>query len=241
VHLALTDKLLSLPPQLEMYDALKTAVDKRPDLQVARLNLEKQQIQLKFDFNQLFPSLDVFGTYGLNGLDPTFSGAYNDIARTRNPQTTYGLALTFPLSMWSERNNYKATQAAKAQAIQAFKRLEEQIEQEVEVQVRLLRTFWEAIPLNREYTLYEEQALEAEQKKLAVGKSTSFDVLKVSSDLTTAQSVEVTTLRDYNQAKAELAYRNGTTLERWRIDAPTSSPMSSPMSWPSNSKTNSMR
>ena len=39
----------------------------RPDLLQAQLNVEQQGIQLKFYRNQLFPELDLTGTYGYNG------------------------------------------------------------------------------------------------------------------------------------------------------------------------------
>ena len=81
---------------------------------------------------------------------------------------------------------------------------------------------WATIPLRREQTIYQEAALEAEKKMLAEGKSTSFNVLKIASDLTQAQSDEIGTLRDYNQAISELNFRKGTTLERWHIDSPSS-------------------
>ena len=224
VRLALTDRMLPVPASFEMQEAFNQAVEKRPDLQALRLNLEKQQIQLKYDNNQLFPRLDVSATLGYNGLDPvSLGGALDDISHQRFEQSSYGLALTFPLSMHAQRNNKKATQAAIAQAILAAKRLEEIIYEEVEFQIRLVRTYRDKIPLTQQYTAYEEEALKAEKQKMAAGKSTSFNVLKIASDLASAQANEVTTLRDYNTALSELAYRKGTTLDRWHIDPPARS------------------
>ncbi len=219
-RLDLSDKMLAIPAQLELFDAFKEASEKRPDLQAERLRLERLQIQLKYDFNQLFPSLDVFGTYGLNGLDAHLSGALGDQVDRRIPQYSFGLALSTPLTMWRERHNMKSTRAAKAQEILRLKALEELIIQDVDFQVRLLRTTWETLPLRRAQTAYEEAALEAEKKKLDAGKSTTYNVLKIASDLTKARSDEIGTLRDYNQAISELHFRKGTTLERWRINPP---------------------
>ena len=113
--------------------------------------------------------------------------------------------------------------AAIAQAILAAKRLEEIIYEEVEFQIRLVRTYRDKIPLTQQYTAYEEEALKAEKQKMAAGKSTSFNVLLIASGLASAQVNEVTTLRDYNKALSELAFRKGSTLERWRIDPPARS------------------
>ena len=40
------------------------ALIKRPDISQMRLDLEKQDIIMRFNFNQLFPSLDLYGSYG---------------------------------------------------------------------------------------------------------------------------------------------------------------------------------
>jgi outer membrane protein TolC len=65
--------------------------------------------------------------------------------------------------------------------------------------------------------LYAEAALEAEQKKLENGKSTSFFVLQLQSDLTAARSAEIGALADYNKSLAQLALAEGATLERHRL------------------------
>jgi outer membrane protein len=59
--------------------------------------------------------------------------------------------------------------------------------------------------------------LAAEQKKLENGKSTSFFVLQFQRDLTVRRSEEIRALADYNNALAQLAWREGTTLERHHI------------------------
>ncbi|MEI6193178.1 MAG: TolC family protein, partial [Verrucomicrobiota bacterium] len=57
-------------------------------------------------------------------------------------------------------------------------------------------------------------ALDAEQKKYAVGKSTTFTVLQLQNNLTTARSQEIRALADYNKALASLAAEEGSTLDR---------------------------
>ena len=64
---------------------------------------------------------------------------------------------------------------------------------------------------------YAEAALQAEQKKLESGKSTSFEVLQLQKDLTTARSAEIRALADYNIALAQIAINEGTTLERRKV------------------------
>jgi len=221
VHLLLTDRLLPVPPPIgPLYDEFKEAMEKRPDLQSQRLNLEKSQIQLKFAFNQMFPQLDVFGTLRYNGLGREMHDTLSDI-RTRDfDQNIVGLRLELPFTFWRERKEKLKAEAEKEMQIWTLKQLEDTIVQEVELQARLLRTTWETIPMRREQVAYQQAALEAEKRKLEVGKSTSFNVLEIASRLALAQANEVGTLRDYNQALAEFSFRKGATLDRWRIDRP---------------------
>ena len=64
---------------------------------------------------------------------------------------------------------------------------------------------------------FAQQALDAEQKKLENGKSTSFFVLELQRNLTDARAAEIQALAEYNRAQAELYFREATILERNKI------------------------
>jgi outer membrane protein TolC len=59
--------------------------------------------------------------------------------------------------------------------------------------------------------------LDAEQKKLDNGKSTSFVVLRLQRDLTDARAQEIRALADYNRALAQLYFEEGTILQKNRV------------------------
>ena len=73
---------------------------------------------------------------------------------------------------------------------------------------------YESVQATRQSRIYAEAALDAEQKKYAVGKSTTFTVLQLQNNLTTARSQEIRALADYNKALASLAAEEGSTLDR---------------------------
>ncbi|HQN79855.1 MAG TPA: hypothetical protein PLB64_02245, partial [Kiritimatiellia bacterium] len=58
----------------------------------------------------------------------------------------------------------------------------------------------------------------AEQQKLARGKSTSFVVLQLQRDLTSARNTEIQALADYNRQLAALALAEGAVLERLGVE-----------------------
>jgi outer membrane protein len=74
------------------------------------------------------------------------------------------------------------------------------------------------VEATRQARLYAEAALDAEQKKLENGKSTTFVVLQLQKDLTTARADEINALANYNIALAQLALTEGSTLERRNVN-----------------------
>ena len=66
----------------------------------------------------------------------------------------------------------------------------------------------------RQARTYAETALEAENKKFQNGFTTSFVVLQYQEILTAARTAEIQAQVDYNKLLAQLAFAEGTTLER---------------------------
>jgi outer membrane protein TolC len=98
-----------------------------------------------------------------------------------------------------------------------LKKLEQTILVEIDDAVGQVKNSLERVEATRQASLFAEAALDAEQKKLENGKSTSFQVLQFQRDLTDARSREIRALADYNIALTNLAFREGSTLERKRI------------------------
>lgn len=115
------------------------------------------------------------------------------------------------------KNRYAQSKAEKQQSLLRLKQLEQDIMVQIDNSVKLARSEFERIDLTRKAREYAEAAVEAEQIKLANGKSTSFFVLQLQRDLTTARSAEIRSLADYNKAMAVLAQSEGTTLQRNKL------------------------
>jgi len=211
------DKLLALPQTLNSQDSWRHGMALRPDLLQAREQLERQNIVLRFNHNQLFPSLDLTLTYGHNSVGNTLPTGINGIQRGDNQFYSYGIVLSFPLNNTTARNNYKASKVQKELLLLQFKQLEQGVIVEIDNGVKQAQTAYERIEATRQARLYAEAALDAEQKKLENGKSTSFFVLQLQRDLTAARSAEIRALADYNRALSTLSRSEGTTLDKANI------------------------
>lgn len=213
-----TSPLEAAQQLFDVQDSWSKGMTERPDLLQARLTLEQQGIQLKFDRNQLFPELDLMGSFGYNGAGREFSGAIGQINEGNSPFYTYGAQMSLPLSNARERNTYKADKAIEAQDLLKLKQLEQTIMVQIDNAVKQAESAWESVDATKQARIYAEAALEAEQKKYAVGKSTTFTVLQLQNNLTSARSSEIRALANYQEALSNLAQQEGTTLERRNVD-----------------------
>jgi outer membrane protein TolC len=199
-------------------DSWAKALAQRPEYLQAKLDVEKTGIQLKFDWNQLFPQLDVIGTFGYNGDGGVYSQAFYDIQRMNRSFYSVGGQLTVPLANTSARNTYKSDKVTLQQLVLTVKRQERDILIQVDNDIGTLRADYNAVQATHAQRLYEEQALDAEEKKLANGKSTTYNVILVQRDLTTARGAEIQALDTYNKDLAQLSLDEGSTLERLNIE-----------------------
>lgn len=212
-----TERIGAAPETFDLGTTWSNGLRLRPDYLQLKEELEKQNLILKFDYNQLFPALDLTGSVGRNGLDSNLGGAVEDIRGGDFPRWSGGAILTIPLSRTRERNNYQKTKATQKQALLRLKQLEQDIIVQIDDAVTLVRSNLQRVEATRLAREFAEAALDAEQKKLDNGKSTSFVVLGLQSNLTKARSAEIQALADYNKSLAELYFREGTTLEKSRL------------------------
>jgi outer membrane protein TolC len=212
------EQLLAVPQHFDLQESWSKGLSLRPDLLQQKLALEKQGYIVKFQKNQMFPELDLVGTAGYSASSTTsFDDALGQIGARDNPYWTVGGQMTFPLGNHNARNTYKAAKLTREQIGLQLRQLQQNILIQIEDAIAVAKTAFQRAGATREARVYAEAALDAEQKKLENGKSTSFQVLSLQRDLTTARSTEIRALADYNIALANVAVNEGTTLERRHV------------------------
>jgi outer membrane protein len=209
-----TETLTATMQLFNLQDSWNKGMTERPDLLQARLNVAQQGVQLKFDKNQLYPSLDLIGSYGYNGAGGNFGGTFNQFDQANSPFWSYGVQVSMPLSNVSARNQAKAGKVTLQQLLLQLKQLEQTVMVEIDNAVKQAESSYQSVQATQQARIYAQAALDAEQKKYAVGKSTTFTVLQLQNNLTAARSQEIRSLADYNEALANLSAQEGSTLDR---------------------------
>ncbi|HVV70472.1 MAG TPA: TolC family protein [Verrucomicrobiae bacterium] len=210
-------KLTAPAPVVNLQDSWSKGLTQRPEILQAKLDIERQGIQLKYDKNQLLPEIDAFGSYGYNGTGTEFSDAFGNLRSADTRAYTYGGRISIPLSNIRARSAYRADRAAMQQLVLTVKQLEQNIMISIDNDIGVIRANYDQVQATRAAREYEEAALDAEQKKLESGKSTTYTVLQVQRDLTTARGNEIQALDTYNKSLSQLSLDEGSTLERLGI------------------------
>jgi outer membrane protein TolC len=214
VFLTPTDSLLPRVVPLSRMDSWQTALVDRPDYLQAKLDLERRDIMVRYEFNQLFPSLDAVGSYGVRSAQDSLEGVAAEMRDVAHPSYSYGLVFNMPLGNQTARSRYKATRAERQQALLQFKKLEQDILVQVDIAVKAADSHFHRLDATRSARVFAEAALQAEQKKFVNGLSTGFIVLQYQQRLTDARSAELRALADYNKALAQLALTEGATMDK---------------------------
>jgi outer membrane protein TolC len=200
-------------PALDFQEALK----KRPDYQQAKLNLKRSDISYRYQRNQLLPRVDLVGSYGYNGLDASRETSQRLVRNEDFRSFTYGVQVTIPITFTGERGRYRQAKFAKRQAEIDLDQVEQTIVVSVGNAANNIEITRQRVEAARKARQLAQEVLEAEQKRLRAGSSSTFFV---SQEQEIVASLEVSELRaesDYRRALAEYDRQLGVTLEKLNI------------------------
>ncbi len=156
-----------------------------------------------------------------NAVDPFFIGGYGKALSqlfARNfPDYAIGFQLNIPLRNRSAQADMILDQLSLRQQELRRQALLNQVRVDVRnalTAVQQARAAYEAAVKAR---VLQEQTLEAEQKKYALGASTIFFVIQAQRDLAQARSIEVSAASQYMKAKVQLDAAVGRIIEAYNI------------------------
>ncbi len=198
------------PPPLEK--AIRTALQNRADYRQSVEEAEKSDLQLKYQNNQKWPTLDLSGSYGYAGTDASLGKSYADSAEFDKSQWFLGLKFVYLFQNRSANGTLAATKLRKQQALLLLKKSEQDLVVGVDNTLGQVSTNRERIESAIAARKFAEEALQAEEEKLRAGASTTFTVLQLQRDLSNAKSLENRAIADYDKSLSELNRVQGLSL-----------------------------
>ncbi len=222
----------------ELAKLVDKALSLRPEVEQTRINVENTKIGMAGSRSALKPSLDALAFYNHNALagdpnplgglpgqpspDAFFVGGYGtalkQLFRRNFPDYGLGVQLSIPIGNRSAQADYiRDSLQLRRQEIQ-----ERQLHNNIRVQVEnavigatQAKALYDAAVKERQL---QQETLDAEQKKYALGASTVFFVIQYQRDLAQAQSIEVQALTAYAKARVDLEQAVGRTLEAYSVN-----------------------
>lgn len=209
-------KLLDSPEfnirKTDLVESLLNAFQYRPDYNAQKIDLENRDIKIKLAKNALLPTLDLVGSFGLNGLGETFNDALDSI-NSDYKDWSVGTRLSIP---WGggNRAQYDKTILEKAQALIGFKRLEQNIILEVRNYAREVSIQYRQIEATKISRDKENKNYKAQKARYSAGHVSTHDMLDYQDKLVQAELDYIKALIDYNIALTNLDKAEGLTLTR---------------------------
>jgi outer membrane protein len=240
VRIVPTDPLRVDPkePLPDAQSLAEKALETRPDIAAARVQIENTNLALSGSRNALKPSLDLVVSARHNGMagdinplvlpganphnpDPILVGGYgsalSQLFRRNFPDYGIGVQLTVPLRNQSAEADYARDSLALQQQQTRLLQLQKQVHVEIQNALIALEQARAALESAGQERVFQEQALAAEEEKLAVGASTTYLVIQYQRDLAQARSTEIAAQAACAKARTALDRAGGRLLDTYAI------------------------
>jgi outer membrane protein TolC len=224
---------------IDVDEAVRKALENRPELAVAQREIERQEVQLKFAKNQRLPQVDLVGEYGQEGLSGSanpncnilgfpcsvtpatgndYVDSYNDFFTGDAANQWYaGGVFSIPIPNTAARHGVSRQELELRRAVVQKRQVEQQIVLEVRLAARNLSSAQEGIEASQRRVTAAEEQLRAEKIRLEYGESTPFDVLLRERDLVGAETEKIFAFRVYRTSVTDLDRFQGTILQSRNI------------------------
>src|ERR1700681_3843015 len=222
-----TMELPAQEPVVPIQDLVNDALSHRPELAEQRMNLSNTEISNKAIRSSFLPSLDLSAYYqgtGLGGaLNPaylctttpsqcsgaitpavSYSAALGQLVDSTAPDKGVGLQLTIPIRNRAAQANQVRGELEYRQSQLRLQQLENQIRIEVRNAQFSLRQNRASVDSAQAAANFAHESLSAEQKKYALGASTSTLVLQNQAAMTQAEVTLVSAKAAYEKSQVVL-------------------------------------
>jgi len=234
------DKPTYVQKTVDLEEALATAIQNRTDLEISRIGLETEKLNLSYAKNQNLPDLNLSASLYAPGVDGTrlfytnndpiygtiipeltivggISGALKQTTGFKYPNWNLALTLSIPLANILSKANLAQARLNMRQAMLELENQKEQIYLEIKNAVRSVEANYKRILAYTTARELAEQKLAAEEEKRRVGMSTNYMVLSYQRDLANARISELNAIISYNVSLASLEKAMGTNLKAKNI------------------------
>ncbi len=231
------DRPVFRPEPIDIEAAIRRALSERTDIEIAKKNMQSNDVTLRYLQDQLRPQADLVATYGLQGLGGSqlittgqgvnrvtvgsIPGGYKDALTTlfngNYPRWTVAMNFSYPLGLSAQEASAARARVQLRQVQAQIKQIELQVATEVTNAALTAGSNAEAVQAAQAARELAQRKLEAEQSKFEVGMSTNYFVVQAQRDLADARNAELRATLNYRKSLVELERLQQTTLQNLNI------------------------
>jgi outer membrane protein TolC len=224
-----TPEIKKIP--VDFNDFLLVALNNRPDMERAKLDLENYKIRVKYAKNQFLPDLQLSAMYFTTGRggtefdylrdplrDPDYNpdtdkviladksiwGSMDDVFSLLYKNYQIQLSLSMPLSFSREKAELAQARINLKRALLSLKNVESTVHSEVKEVMKELEANAKLVEADKIALELQGERLKAEEKRLSVGLSTNFIVLDYQRQYASAQTQALRSIIDYTMTLARI-------------------------------------
>jgi len=217
----------TLLPSIELDNVeqhVQVALKMRPDLNQARLQIRRGDLEVVKTKNGLLPRMDAFISFGKTGYADTFNRATSNVDGD-SYDVTFGLIFAYPPANQAARARYSRATISKQQLLSALENFIQLVQVDVRSAYIEVTRAREQITATAATRNLQEEKLRVETEKFRVGKSTSLLVAQAQRDLVASQIAEIQAFANYLKALVALYRLEGSLLSRRGVWAPGAEPV----------------
>lgn len=209
------------PIQLGLIEPyVQSALHNRPDLNQARLDIKRGDIEIVRTKNGLLPKLDLFLQIAGSRYTDSFSNSNSADVDGDVTAIAAGLNLEIPYGNREAKARQDRAQFSLEQSRLALQNMEQLVQVDVRSAYVDVKRMEEQINATRATRNARKKTLNIEQEKLRLGKSTAFLVSQAQRDMVVSEIAEVEAIIEYRKALLNLYRLDGSLLNRKGIEVP---------------------
>lgn len=221
LQLVPTEKPSVTPQVVDVEAAIARALQNRTDLAQTRKQIESADINIKYARNQKLPQVDLNARYGLAGVggiqrqwqedalgnpfiasesQRSFSSVLRDVFGNDFKDWALALTISYPIGTSVADAQLAQSTVQRQQTALSLREQEMAVVTQVRDAGRQVNTSMQRVEATRKAREFAERRLDAENKRVTVGLSTTFQLFQAQRDLNAAKQNELRALIDYNRA-----------------------------------------
>ncbi|ABM62639.1 TolC family protein [Halorhodospira halophila] len=199
---------------------LALALERRPELNQARLDLRSENLQVTQTRNGLLPELELFIQLGSSGYADSFSGAPRDLDGS-SYDAQVGISLGRSLTNRAPEAEHRQALTLRNQANLSLSNMARLVRHDVRTAHLELQRAAAQIEASGATRRAREEQVRAADERFRAGDATAFAVVQAQRDLLESRINEAAAQAEYRTALVELYRLDGTLLERRGIQSAT--------------------